>query len=512
MKVYYKDVTVQGFYTSSFDRSRLSLLSVRDCFATLAMTKTRSFRERLPKILLLIIAYLIITVAEAVAGLTQRIDAIVDSQIQAKVKIAVQIRDPQTGAIIYSRNGSMALIPASNMKLITTASALYYLGPDFQYQTRVGLVGDSLAVIGSGDPLLGDKATAEKMSFDPRWMLKDIAVQLKSANTSAITDVIVDSTIFSDLRFHPSWPKEELNREYAAEVAGINYNGNCVEIIAEATGSKVLLTLEPRTSYVKIINKCKPAAKPPDTVWGAREPNSNTITVLGACHKKCQPVRVTIDRPPVFFAYILAEELKRCGISVRGHIIEREITSQDTFRTVAVYTSSIWDVFERCNKDSFGLAAESLLKTIAASRQPSGKGGSWAAGQQLISQYLLSLGIPSDQFLIDDGSGLSEKNRLSVNAVSTVLLDLHKSRDWANFVKTLSVGGEEGTASKWFDEPKYKGKIFAKTGYIEGVKSLSGVCETEAGDRIFSIITNNTNGQTRQAINNIVKAVIDESK
>jgi D-alanyl-D-alanine carboxypeptidase/D-alanyl-D-alanine-endopeptidase (penicillin-binding protein 4) len=446
------------------------------------------------------------------AGLTQRIDAIVDSQAQAKVKIGVQIRDPQTGAIIYSRNGSMSLIPASNMKLITTASALHYLGPDFQYKTHVGLVGDSLAVIGSGDPLLGDKPTAEKMSFDPRWMLKDVASELNAANVSAVSDIIIDSSIFSDQRVHPDWSRDELNKHYAAEVAGLNYNGNCVEIIAETIGGKVALTLDPVTSYVQLVNKCTPAAKPPDTVWGAREPNSNTITVMGACHKKCQPVRVTIDRPPAFFGYLLAEELKRSGVSVQGHIIEREITSQDKFRTVAVYTSSIWDVFERCNKDSFGLAAESLLKTIAASRKPSGKGGTWPAGQQLISQYLLSLGIPDDQFLIDDGSGLSEKNRLSVNAISTVLLDLHKSRDWPNFVKTLSVGGEEGTASKWFDEPKYKGKVFAKTGYIEGVKSLSGVCTTPADDRIFSIITNNTNGQTREAINNIVKAVIDESK
>jgi D-alanyl-D-alanine carboxypeptidase/D-alanyl-D-alanine-endopeptidase (penicillin-binding protein 4) len=130
------------------------------------------------------------------AGLTQRIDAIVDSQAQAKVKIGVQIRDPQTGAIIYSRNGSMSLIPASNMKLITTASALHYLGPDFQYKTHVGLVGDSLAVIGSGDPLLGDKPTAEKMSFDPRWMLKDVASELNAANVSAVSDIIIDSSIF----------------------------------------------------------------------------------------------------------------------------------------------------------------------------------------------------------------------------------------------------------------------------------------------------------------------------
>lgn len=464
------------------------------------------------KNVLLIITLIVSATTQAIAGLAQRIDSIIDAQAKGKVKIAVQIRNPETGDVIYSRNGSMALIPASNMKLITTASALHYLGPDFQYQTRVGLIGDALAVIGAGDPLLGDKPTAEKLSFDPRWALKDVATQLKAANISAVTDIIVDSTIFDDQRVHPDWRKDDLNKWYAVEVAGLNFNDNCIEITAESAGGKVNLTLDPQTSYVQIVNKSAPATKPPDTIWGGREPNSNVITVFGACYKKCQPVRVAIDKPPAFFGYLLAEELKRSGVSVRGHIIEKEVNAVDKFKPVAVYKTPLWEVFDRCNKDSFGLAAESLLKTIAASKQASGKGGSWPAGQQVISQYLNLLGIPSEQFLIDDGSGLSGKNRLSVNAISTVLLDLHRNPSWPNFVKTLSVGGEEGTASKWFEEPKYKGKIFAKTGYIEGVKSLSGVCTTPAGDRIFSIITNNANGQTRESINNIVKAIIDESK
>jgi D-alanyl-D-alanine carboxypeptidase/D-alanyl-D-alanine-endopeptidase (penicillin-binding protein 4) len=461
---------------------------------------------------LLAVVFGVVLAGVALADLGQRVDAIVASQSQAKVRIAVQILNPATGAILYSRSASTPMIPASNVKLITTAAALKYLGPDFLYQTRVGLIGDTLAVIGSGDPLLGDKITAEKRSFDPRWMLKDIAQQLHAANFAGITDVIVDSTVFDDERVHPSWPKEELNRWYACEVSGLNYNCNCIEIIAETVGGKVELTLDPQTAYVQIINKCTPTTKPPDTIWGARAPGSNVITVSGACYKTCQPVRVAIDRPPAFLGFIIAEELKRSGIAVRGRILEREISPTEQFKTVAVYRSSLWDVFERCNKDSLGMAAECLLKTIAASRQPSGKSGSWPVGQQLISQYLLSLGIPSDQFLIDDGSGLSEKNRLSTNTLSTVLLDLHKSPNWENYKQTLAVGGIDGTAGKWFNEPKYKGKIFGKTGYIEGVKSFSGVCSTSAGDRVFSIITNNANGSTRQAINDIVKAVIDESQ
>jgi D-alanyl-D-alanine carboxypeptidase/D-alanyl-D-alanine-endopeptidase (penicillin-binding protein 4) len=450
--------------------------------------------------------------AIAYGDIAEQLESIVVSQTQAGVRIAVQIIDPASGSIIYSRNASTAMVPASNMKLITTAAALKYLGPDFFYQTRVGLTGESLAVIGSGDPLLGDKITAEKNFFDPRWMLKDISQQLLAANVDAVTDIIVDSSVFDDERVHPSWSKDELNRWYACEVSGLNYNNNCVEITAETVGSKVQLTLDPQTDYITIVNKCTPATKPPDTVWCARDVNSNVITVLGACHRQCQPVRVTISRPPAFLGFLLAEELKRSGIAVRGRLIEKEIPAADKLKTIAVYQSSLWDVFERCNKDSLGLAAEALLKTIAASRQPSGKGGCWPAGGQLISQYMLSLGIPSDQFVIDDGSGLSEKNLLSAHAISTVLLDLYKNPNWAKYKKTLAVGGLDGTIDGYFTEPKYKGKVFAKSGYIGGVKALSGVCATASGDRIFSIITNNTNGQTRQAINDIVKTIIDESQ
>jgi len=446
------------------------------------------------------------------ADLGGRLDSIVSSQTGGKVRFAVHVINPATGAVIFSRNASTPLIPASNMKLITSAAALEYLGGGFFYQTRVGIVGDSLVVIGSGDPMLGDKATAEKNGFDPRWMLKDISQQLYAANVTAITDIIIDSSIFDDERVHPSWSKDELNRWYACQISGVNYNGNCIEVIAEAIGSRVELTLDPQTSFVELINKCTVSSKGPDTVWCSRQAGSNVITVLGTCNKECQPVRVAIDRPAAFFGYLLAEELKRSGITIRGKLLEKEIPAGGQFKMVAIYRSSIWDVFERCNKDSLGMAAESLLKTAAASKQPNGKGGSWQGGQEVIGQYLMSLGISPDQFVIDDGSGLSEKNRLTTNVLGAVLLKLYRDPDWTRFKQTLAVGGTDGTIDKWFNEPKYKGKVFAKTGYIEGVKSLSGVCSTPAGDRIFSIITNNANGATRQAINDVVKTLIDESK
>jgi D-alanyl-D-alanine carboxypeptidase/D-alanyl-D-alanine-endopeptidase (penicillin-binding protein 4) len=91
-----------------------------------------------------------------------------------------------------------------------------------------------------------------------------------------------------------------------------------------------------------------------------------------------------------------------------------------------------------------------------------------------------------------------------------VILDIYKSKQWPLYRDSLAVGGVDGTIAKYFKDKKYKGRILGKTGYIAGVKAFSGICSTISGDYIFSILTNNANAQTRNAINDIAKAIIDE--
>ena len=127
----------------------------------------------------------------------------------------------------------------------------------------------------------------------------------------------------------------------------------------------------------------------------------------------------------------------------------------------------------------------------------------------MISEYLLGLGIDKSQFYIDDGSGLSRQNELTAYAITSVLSDIYKGKNWQLYRDSLAVGGVDGTIEKYFKEEKYKGKILGKTGYINSVKSFSGLCVTDRGDYIFSILANNTNGQTRTVINSIAEAIID---
>jgi D-alanyl-D-alanine carboxypeptidase/D-alanyl-D-alanine-endopeptidase (penicillin-binding protein 4) len=450
----------------------------------------------------------------AQAGLSQRIDGIIHQSSQQKVDFSIHVVKADTGDTIYSHEAAKALIPASNMKVITTAAALKYLGPDYEYKTKVGLRGNTLIVIGSGDPLLGDEVTDTKYGREKLWILKNITARLQSIGITSINDIIADSSIFDDQRVHPSWPKEELNRWYASEVSGLNFNDNCVTISAKNTAGKVTIYVEPQTKYVQVVNNVKPTSSGSSAIGSYRNREPNKIIVFGKCKTQAGPFDVAIEKPGTFFGSLLAERLADAGINVNGQVIEKTLTpgligGDNDIKVLAEYNTSITDCLARCNKNSLGLAAESLLKTIASECSPGGKNGSWDKGREMISKYLVDLGIDAEQFYIDDASGLSRQNKLSANAITKVLSSIYKSENWQIYKDSLAVGGIDGTISGYFKEKKYKGKIFGKTGYISDVKSFSGICSTERGDYIFSILANNANGQTRDAINDIARAIID---
>jgi len=446
----------------------------------------------------------------ASADLAGRINKIIHQKSQRKVQYSINIVKADSAETIYKYNANKPLIPASNMKVVASAAALKILGPKYEYKTTVGLCGNTLVVIGSGDPLLGDKLTDKKYNRKHLWILDDITEKLKQKGLTAINNIIVDSTIFDDQLVHPNWPKDQLNRHYACEVSGLNFNGNCVEITANNIKNKILLTVEPPTDYVKIKNKVRPIKKGKSAIGAYRNQTPNHLIIKGKCKKQAGPFKTAIQRPPAFFGFLLAEKLAKAGIETKGQLIEKSIDPDCKFKKLAVYKTSIIDCLNRCNKDSFALAAEALLKTIAA-KNTKKTNASWEKARQIIHQYLQKLNIDRSQFYIDDARGLSRKNKLSANTITAVLLNTYKNKNWQIFKNSLAVAATDGTIKKFFKEKRYRGKVFGKTGYISTVKTFSGLCSTKNGDYIFAILANNANGKTRKAINDIVKTIIDHN-
>ncbi len=144
------------------------------------------------------------------ADLAEQINSIINQPSQKKTRFSICVAEANTGRIVYKYNETKPMLPASNMKIITTAAALKYLGPDYQYKTQIGLCGDTLIVLGSGDPLLGDRDTDVEHNRKPGWLFEDIVAALKQNGVTAVNDIVVDSTVFDDQRVHPHWPAKEL--------------------------------------------------------------------------------------------------------------------------------------------------------------------------------------------------------------------------------------------------------------------------------------------------------------
>ncbi|MGE5293290.1 MAG: D-alanyl-D-alanine carboxypeptidase/D-alanyl-D-alanine-endopeptidase [Solirubrobacterales bacterium] len=444
----------------------------------------------------------------APAALTQRIEKVANPLKAADYSINVV--EPQSGAVLYSHDAHRPLMPASNMKLVSTAAALKYLGADFQYRTRVGLSNGTLVVIGSGDPILGDKVTDAKYGRESGWVFEKIVQALRERGVSEVNDIVVDTTVFENERVHANWPPNDLNKWWACEVCGLNYNLNCIELTATHVGRSVAIQVEPQTAFVDLINQIEPISSGDGAIGSHRTPQPNRLVVFGKCKTKDGPSKVAIEQPAAFFGFLLAERLAQCGIVARGKLIERAFNESEGFQPLVELVTPLTDVVNRANTDSLGLAAEALFKTVDAQDNPGGKNGSWAGGRERVARYLVDLGVPPEEFKIDDGSGLSRQNRLTTNAISRLLLDQYRGGNWQLFQDSLAVGGEDGTIDRYFNEPRYRGKIRGKTGYISGVRALSGVCLTDRGPYLFSIISNGPKGLSRDAINGVPKAIMDE--
>jgi D-alanyl-D-alanine carboxypeptidase/D-alanyl-D-alanine-endopeptidase (penicillin-binding protein 4) len=149
------------------------------------------------------------------------------------------------------------------------------------------------------------------------------------------------------------------------------------------------------------------------------------------------------------------------------------------------------------NKRSQGFYAEQILKTLGAVINNE---GTFSGGLDVIKDFLTKLGIPEDQYQLDDGSGLSKKNRLTPDTITTLLNYMYNHKNAGIFLKSLPISGTDGTLKKRLKEEPYKSRVRAKTGYVKGTRTLSGYVKTLDEEVIaFSILVNKIKGSTWQA-------------
>jgi D-alanyl-D-alanine carboxypeptidase/D-alanyl-D-alanine-endopeptidase (penicillin-binding protein 4) len=387
------------------------------------------------------------------------------------------------------------------MKLQTSSAGLDRLGPDHVFKTYLAMDGDDLWLIGTGDPACGDSKIEAKYGRTTMSMLDDWAAALKARGVTNIKGNLYfyDGAFDTELTEH-TWSKGFLTDWYAAPVSGLNFNDNCIDVTAYPTdpGEKVRLDVIPPTIGNRIVNEATTGdADAKATIDIDRDRNNNTFTVKGIAKEKKALQSKPVTDPGGFFADALRTDLKAHGIVIAGKTMRAAsplsgLAIPPADKIIATHETKFTDILSRINKNSQNLFAEALSKyqgRAFAKSMGMDVPGSWKLGGESVRAFLHKNHIDDSKLVYVDGSGLARGNKVTTRLISDELAVMHTHPYHETFFNSLAVAGKDGTIGKRMDD--LQGHVFGKTGYIGGVRALSGYIRTRDDKWLaFSIIFN----------------------
>ncbi len=436
------------------------------------------------------------------ANVAGRVRSAVSGARLGSATIAYQIVDVDSGRVLVSMAPDQPMIPASNLKLLTTGAALLTLGRDFNFETRMIHSGDRLVIVGSGDPALGDPDLLSAMQMSIEAFIDLWVDDVVASGITELSEVVVDDRIFDREFVHATWEAEDLLYPYGAQVSGFNYFGNCLWFYAwpaRQAGQAPTYRVEPDvSSFVRVTNNATTSGDPKATnqIYMVRPLDSNEFSMRGMIRRsQAAPMKITVNDPPALYGTMFAQRLRQRGIKVgasrtAGADDPQPFVGEAIGRPIRTPLSTI---ITRCNQDSDNLYAESLLKRLGhdVTDQP----GSWSNGPAVVRLMLSKHLGPNlaTQIHMADGSGLSRENRVTAGVLASWLALLVKDPQTSDvYINSMAHAGETGTLRKRFGNRNLDSEVRAKSGYISGVSCLSGYVISPAGRIVaFSILVNN---------------------
>jgi serine-type D-Ala-D-Ala carboxypeptidase/endopeptidase (penicillin-binding protein 4) len=418
------------------------------------------------------------------------------------------------GDTLFALGAHEPLAPASNMKLFTSAAALYYLGPTFRFNTFLlsdgaladGVLHGDLVVYGTGDPTLSHRFHGSRTAV---W--EAFADSLAALGVREIRgDLVGDGSYFTGPGEGAGWHAGYMNASYAASAGALSANDNLVTIQVlpgQQPGWRPRVRPVPGGDAVPVMNQATTVARGATTIQVERVAYDGPIVVRGRIARGSRAVwrQVPVPDPALYTAAVFREALAARGIEVTGgvrSIRDRErspVTGRSVFapafqeqaplRVLAMRRSEpLQQVLEVINKRSHNMYSEQVLRAIG--RVAVGIGSTEAGARAIHHMLQRERNVAAERLVIADGSGLSALNRADAGTLVALLDYMADSEMFADYWETLPEAGSPGGLRR-MERTAAERNLRAKTGTINRVSALSGYVRAANGERLaFAILSN----------------------
>jgi len=442
------------------------------------------------------------------AQLATGINAIANRPQFRRSRWGILIQTLSTGENLYSRDAQKYLIPASNVKLLTTAAVLQKLGPQFRIRTSVYGDGNGrLYVVGRGDPSFAET------------QLKALAKQLKQRGINQVNQLIADDSYFSGRQINPTWKSEDIQAGYGAPINSLIVNENAVKLILspQSLGQPLRVSFADaaQANLWRVENYSVTVGRNEgEFVDVGRDLSQQVIQVRGSLQvgSDSEPVYVSVINPANNFLQQFRRFLMAEGITVKQALVgvNSQLESQEL---AAVESPILADLVREANRESVNIYAEVFLRllgkfppvNISVNNSVNNQD---EIGLKELKVVLTKLGVNANGFMLVDGSGLSKKNLVSPEVFVQTLRLMAKSPMAAIYRDSLPVAGVSGTLKARFKHTLAEGIVQAKTGYLTGASALSGYVDVPNFESVvFSIIVNTSDlsgGELGKAMDEMV--------
>lgn len=408
--------------------------------------------------------------------------------------VGMQVVDLQSDSVLVSLNAHKSMLPASIIKMYTTATALHYLGPDFQYKTYISYTGSvnakgelngNIVVHGAGDPTLGSKSFPERKHFLDTIVQKVLDYGIKTVKGQ----IVIDCSLFDSQAIPTSWVWEDLGRSYAAGVYPIAINDNVFSI----TFSSPQLDTAQRKGLTKVENRTPPAiAVSPYEI-------ESKDTVKFDEKRGSFVVRGSIPAPQEIVGVELVQRFIEKGLfNYRQDYMPVVIPVRGVVDTIGVLCSpKLQEIITIVNEQSNNNYAEHLAKYLGYTVY---KDGSFSAGTKAIVDFTDTIGVENKSLVMYDGSGLSRFNVTTAAHMTEFLKQMKQQKSYDVFFKTLPIANQTGTLKAYGFPKEMTGKVIAKTGSMTKVRNLAGYMTTKSGKEVaFTLMINGQDCSAREA-------------